>query len=516
MNEERAAPRPDSPAEPDSQAAVVAFMSDAARQGVDAVRHIETHISHIFLIGDHAYKMKKAVRLDFVDFSTLAARARACREELVVNGRTAPDIYLSVEAVTRGPGGLRLGGTGEAVEHLVKMRRFEQDAILDRIVAEGRLTPDVARAVADAAAGLHLSAARAEPGEAEPFARTVGDLGERLVRAAAGTPLVDEAARWRDMAQADVAARAPRLAARARRGAVRHGHGDLHLRNICLFRGEVRLFDAIEFEPRFSHIDVLYDLAFLLMDLKHRDADAAATAILSRYLAATRDYRGVEDLRLFVSTRAAVRALVSLLSPEPDDKAEAAEYLSLAAEALSRRPRPALIAVGGRSGTGKSTLAAALAPTLAPAPNVVSIRSDEARKRMFGLAPEARLPVSAYVSDVGARVYRRILRDAARALRGGAVVALDAAFLEDDRRAAAEDVAKAAGAPFVGLWLSAPDAVLEARVAARRGDASDADVAVLRRQKEPEALGGWTRLDAYAPLDRLVGEARSALARLDG
>ena len=399
---------------------VVRFLLDPTTHGVERVGHIETHISHVFLTGTYAYKMKKSVKLDFVDFSTLRQRMRACRNEIVVNSRTAPDIYIDVVAVNEIDGHLELGVPLAPVEYLVRMNQFRQDDLLDRIAAEDRLTVDLARGIADAAGELHLSAARmADDPEAEPFATTASDLMNRLTAAvdsAETQAIVDS---WRNAVTPSLERNLPHVRARARHGAVRHGHGDLHLGNICVYDGQVRLFDAIEFQPRFSHIDILYDVAFVLMDLLHRGQPAIAQLVLSRYLAATRDYSGLDLLRLFMSVRAAVRALVALLGPASDRVEVARTYLELAERVLEQRGAGRLIAIGGRSGTGKSTLAQDLAAHVGSFPDIVVMRSDEVRKRMMGRRPEERLGSNGYGHAVSRRVYRRLFRDAARAFARG-------------------------------------------------------------------------------------------------
>lgn len=478
-------------AEPD-QAASVAFMMQADTHGGEAVEHIETHISHIFLAGAYAWKMKKAVSLDFVDFSTLEQRKAACEAELVVNARTARAMYLDVVAVNARDGKLWLGPPTAPVEYLVRMHRFEQADLLDRMAVEHRLDLQTVREFADAVAGLHLSAGVVRPQSGrDAFAATLDDLISNLdhavpdgLRAAFG--------RWRDRVVPVAGALAPRLAARARRGAVRHGHGDLHLNNACRFRGEVVLFDAIEFEPRFSHVDVLYDAAFALMDLRHRSEDESAIVFLSRYLVATRDYADMPALRLFLSVRAAVRAFVGVLSPAGE--AEAADYLALAADLLAEPRSPQVIAIGGRSGTGKSTLAQALAPRVAPAPDVVVLRTDEIRKRMLGCRPDETLGADAYRSEITAAVYRRLAHDGGRALKAGASVIVDATMLKPEQRAIAQSIARDNGTAFQGFWLVGAEETLAERIAKRGTDASDADRQVLRRQPEIGDVPGWRTL----------------------
>uniref|UniRef100_UPI0018DFC454 bifunctional aminoglycoside phosphotransferase/ATP-binding protein n=1 Tax=Neoroseomonas rubea TaxID=2748666 RepID=UPI0018DFC454 len=279
-------------------------------------------------------------------------------------------------------------------------------------------------------------------------------------------------------ARAELARIAPALAGRGAAGFVRRGHGDLHLGNICLWEGRPTLFDALEFDEALATIDVGYDLAFLLMDLDLRHGRAAANRVLNRYVARTGDAGLVVGLPLWLSLRAMIRAHV--------EAARGRDWAALLAAAEAHLvPAPArLLAVGGLQGTGKSTLARALAPTLGRCPGALVLRTDEARKRRFGLAPEQRLPPEAYREEVSRAVHEEVFAMARAALAAGHCAVIDAVFLDPRHRAAAEEVARAGGLRFDGIWLEAPLDVLRARIAARRGDASDADEAVLMRAAE--------------------------------
>ena len=457
--------------------------------------------------------MKKAVRLPFVDFSTLASRRNACRDEIEVNRRTAPDIYLDVVSVNANSEGVNLDGPGDPVEYLVRMRRFPQDCLLDHIAAEHRLTPALVRGIADQAAELHLSADRHPAGTlSEDFEKTATDLMSRLAGIQCNGSTRARLSRLEVLITEALRDRMPEIRSRARHGAVRHGHGDLHLGNLCVYNGQVRLFDAIEFEPRFSHIDVLYDIAFIAMDLLHRGCNAEAITMLSRYLSATRDYAGVDNLRLFMAVRAGVRAMVALLGNATGRGTLADEYLDLANGLLDRPRNPRLIAIGGRSGSGKSTLAFALAPALATAPDVLVLRADELRKRLFGIAPEERLPGSAYTQEASAQVYRRMFRDAARTVRNGASAILDASFLDASNREAFLELGRQVGIAATGIWLTAPTDVLSDRLEHRQGDASDADRTVMLRQQEPVTDSRWHSIAAH----RDIGEVLSDVLELPG
>ncbi len=299
------------------------------------------------------------------------------------------------------------------------------------------------------------------------------------------------------------------MAARRRHGWVRRCHGDLHLRNICLFEGEPTPFDAIEFDEDLATIDVLYDLAFVLMDLIFHQRRDLANLLLNRYLSATRDYRGVRLLPVFLSLRAAVRARVMSLSTQGREaRRMAARYLDLALEFLEAAGPARLIAVGGYSGVGKSTAAKGLAAALGGPCGALILRSDVVRKRLEGVAPERALAAAGYDAAAAERVYARLMKDARRAFQAGQSIILDASFLEPAFRDEAAAMARRLGAPFAPLWLTAPRAVLADRIAARRGDASDATVGVLEAQlAQHDEPSDWNHVDASAGADETLRRA---------
>ena len=309
------------------------------------------------------------------------------------------------------------------------------------------------------------------------------------------------------------------LDARRDGGYVRQCHGDLHLRNIVLWSGKPTLFDAVEFNDEIACIDVLYDLAFLLMDLWKRRLPRHANAVWNGYLLETADLEGIALMPFFLSCRAAVRAKTSLVAAPLQHDAQrraaleeaAREYLRLALELL-RPPAPRLIAIGGLSGSGKSSVALALAPSLGGAPGAVVLRSDEVRKHLSGVPELARLGAEGYSAEVSRRVYETLIERAALACAGGYTTIVDAVFLRPEDRAAIEEAAQRTSVPFVGLWLDAPRGVLVERVGRRRGDASDADAAVVDLQSMQDVgPRPWRPIDAAADLDAVVRQAASAL-----
>ncbi|MGZ3376841.1 MAG: bifunctional aminoglycoside phosphotransferase/ATP-binding protein [Phenylobacterium sp.] len=464
-------------------------------------RAIETACARIFLAGEVAWKLKRNIDLGYADFSTLEKRKWALDRELAFNKASAPDIYRRVRALTReATGGFAWDGAGEVVDYALEMRRFDDSAVLsnDPSAIDGEMAEALGRSIA----GFHAKAPLRPEGGWTALAWTIGSNAELLheLKSKLDAERVDVMNHATD---AEMARQLPLLKARTAAGFARRCHGDLHLANILVENGAPVLFDCIEFNDLLSDLDVQYDLAFLLMDLDFRGRRDAAVRVLSAYLdQAARDFPpqlwdGLAALPLMLSVRAGVRAHVSA---HGGDLALSHAYVEAAIAHLKPAP-PVLAAVGGFSGTGKTTFARAVAPGLGRSPGAVVIRTDEARKRLAGAGPVDRLPPEVYTPQFYARVYETMFETARAALKAGHAVVLDATFTEPDLRARAEALAAECGVAFHGAWLNAPLAALEARVAARTGDASDATVEVLRdqvRRHGGDAVG-WGKVDATAP-----------------
>jgi uncharacterized protein len=500
-----------------SQDEVIAFLSDGASYGLpDArVERIETHISIVFLVADRAYKLKRAVRFSYLDYTTTSSRERFCKSELELNQRTAPSIYLRVRPICRSADGRFCFDHGTIIEWILEMRRFSQADLFDQLAQRRRLTPQLMRDLTDVIVEFH---SRAEPiykqGGHSAIEQTIRDNNLNLIQYC---PPLDQS-QVEHVTAASIArasAVAELLDARRTAGKVRRCHGDLHLRNVCLFEDRPTLFDCIEFSDELACIDVLYDLAFLLMDLVQRDLIDLANIVFNRYLDLSAEIDGLPTLSLFMSMRAAVRAHVQAAlnhsRPSAKTASDAQSYLALA-DAFLRPGSACLVAIGGLSGVGKSSVAQALASGFSPAPGARVIRSDILRKRLFDYPPEAKLPDSAYTSEVTERVYRALDDQAKVSLAAGYTTIIDATFLRQDERQRISACANLAHLPFMGIWLEAPNDVLMARIGNRGKDASDADMEVLKQQlkMDPGPIE-WKRINAAHGLKDIVAEARLAI-----
>ncbi len=504
----------------DQDEAVRFLRSGAAFSGGATAEVIETHGAFVFLSGDEALKMKRAVKYPYLDFSTLEKREAMLRRELELNRPFAPQTYRDVVPITRGAdGGLVLGGSGAAVEWVLRMRRFAAEDELEAIAGRGAFTDELAEALGHSVALYHRQAEIRRADGAGLIGAILDELAEAFadMHSDLGT---ERAARFADAAADAFADLSPQLAKRAQAGHVRRCHGDLHLRNIVLIEGRPVPFDALEFDETLGTCDVLYDLAFLVMDLQHRGLRRAANIVLNAYLQAVdgAEDAGLATLPLFLAIRAAIRAMVDVQgdrareAPGRSD-ADARAYIEDACAALAPPP-PRLVAVGGLSGTGKTSLARRIAPAVGAAPGAIHLRSDVERKALAGVAPAERLPPASYGPEAGRHVYARLLDRAERILAADHAVIIDATFLSLADREAAEALAARLGVPFAGLWLEAPPATLLARVTARTGDASDADADVVRQQLARDTGEiRWDRVVAGTSLAEAEDAAQAILLR---
>jgi uncharacterized protein len=504
---------------------VVAFLENPSSYGpgVDRVEVIETHASLVFLAGERAFKLKRALAYPYLDFSTADLRRRACEAELLLNRRTAPALYEEVRGLFRGPDGdVGFSPNGEALDWVVVMRRFDQALLFDALAETSGLDGQVMDQLADHIARFHASAERRiDRGGALEMA----ELAEVQYRCLAAPSRAgfspDRVQAILEKWQGRVAFLAELLDRRRAAGKVRHCHGDLHLRNICLVDGRPTLFDCLEFDEGLASIDVLYDLAFVVMDLEHRGLEQFANRVLNRYLDRTEEDDGLAAMPFFLSLRAAIRAHVTATALEHEDRGAAAgaklvcdahRYLDLAERFL--QPQPCrLVAIGGLSGAGKSTLAAGLAPELGPRPGARALRSDVTRKLLLGVDPEDRLPASAYTRETSRLVYDALCRKAAAGLAAGYSVVIDAVALTAEERSSFAEVARSAAVSFSGLWLQARPEAMANRIRGRVRDVSDASPEILAEQlrHDPRKID-WVRIDAGGRPDDCLAAARRALA----
>jgi uncharacterized protein len=504
--------------EPAAQQPVIDFLADPATHGGTPVRRVDTHAASVFLAGDRVLKIKRAVRFPFLDFSTLAQRKAACEAEIAVNRAFAPALYRRAVPITRTPEGhLEIGGQGLPVEWAVEMRRFDETQTLDRLAQSDRIDTALADGLGRTVAAAHRVAPAVKNAK---FTEILQEIIAQNEAELAGEPDLFSLQDLRALAAATREAFErvkPLLAARERAGLVRRCHGDLHLGNVAVIDGKPVLFDAIEFDDRIATGDVLYDLAFVLMDLVERNLRPAANAVFNRYLIETRrihDLDALAALPLFMSVRAAIRAKVMAArrrqaAADADIDRDARNYAELARVLLTPF-KPELVAIGGLSGTGKSLLARTLAPESMPMPGAVLLRSDVERKNIFGVAETGRLPEAAYAADVTAKVYAALAAKARRVIEAGYSAIVDAVFARPDERGQIENAA--GSRHFVGLFLTADLPTRTMRVGGRTNDASDADAAVAQAQEQFD-LGRikWTRLDASGPPEETLIRARATL-----
>lgn len=505
----------------EQQADTIALLEDMRRHARESAAPVSTHISRIYFVGDTVYKLKRAVRTPYLDYSKPELRLHACQRELELNRRTSPALYKAVRRVTRDGDRIVLDGAGELVDALVEMTRFDEACLFDTMARRGALTAGHMDALAARLVVFHAQAPISRIHGGAAGASAILDINEQAL---AQTFLCDddEARRICAAMRDEVTRHAQLLDDRRAAGHVRHCHGDLTLRNICLLDGEPTPFDCLEFSDSLATIDVLYDLAFPVMDLCHRGHTSLANALFNRYLDRCNEADGLVLLPLFIAMRAVVRAHVMAATAGNVDVGEQAalvkearDYLRVAAGALSPRT-PRLIAIGGFSGSGKSTVAAILAPQVAPLPGARILSSDRIRKQLHGVDPTARLPAGAYTPEVSAHVYARARRETEACLKASWPVIVESVFDLRDSRDALRAVSEAQNVAFQGLWLATNQESLAARIDARRNDPSDADTRVLDAQIDAFAQRGesmdWTQIDASRPAVEVASSIMTTLA----
>ena len=504
------------------QARLVAALANPARFGpaCTSVTVLETHISYVLLTGKHAYKLKKAVDLGFLDFTTLASRRFFCEQELRLNRRLAPELYLDVVAITGTIDEPVIDGKGPVLEYAVKMREFPQDALASRVLDRNELGVADIDMLAAKVAAFHATSQKAAAdstfGAPETILRAALANCKSLLAGAASPAERRTIEALHTWTEREHAARNAAFRGRREGGFVRECHGDLHLGNIAVIDGEVTIFDCIEFNEQMRWIDVMSEVAFTAMDLQDRGHAELAHRFVNAYLEITGDYAGLSVLRFYLVYRALVRAKIALLRaiqlPPGEARAplyaERDGYLRLA-EAYARSPEPAILITHGITGCGKTTLSQALLEQI----GAIRIRTDVERKRLHGLAPTARSDAATarmlYGADATRRTYDHVLHLAASVAAAGFVAIVDGTFLRRWQRDRFRRLAAELGIPFVLVAFSASEGVLRRRVAerARRGtDASDADVAVLEHQLGvrqsfgADEVGDIVTYDPAAPL----------------
>ena len=503
------------------QKAVIAFLRDPESYGRPGpVDIIETHISLVFLIDGLAFKLKRAVKLPYADFSTPDLRLAFCRREVELNARTAPELYLGIRRITREANGqLAFDGAGQTIDAVVEMRRFSQDCLFDRMASEDRLTSALMEQIARMVTAFHASAPAAQDGSGSANMSGVLDINERGFATSHLFP-AEDVTTLNAAFRAALSGHAAALDARAEMGMIRLCHGDLHLRNIYLSEAGPQLFDCIDFNDQIATVDILYDLAFLLMDLWHRGFRHFANTVMNNYLDVAGDDRGYTLLAFFMAVRAAVRAHVTATQIEENGDPDgtltrgARAYFDLASALLAQTTR-ALVVVGGLSGSGKSTLAEALAPALGLPPGARILESDRIRKAMYAVEPAERLPTEAYSPEVSRKVYDTLYAKAGVIIEAGGTVIVNAVFDHEEQKVEIEAVAKTVGIPFIGLWLEADIETLMARVRNRAKGASDATTNVLEHQLAHDAGRiTWHRIDASQPQGAVLATAQGACQAL--
>lgn len=473
------------------QTDLIARLAAGEAFGGKPPQRIDTHISVIFLTGDRAYKLKRALRTSYLDYTDIEARKHGSEREIALNRRTAPELYIRTVAVTMNAHGhVTIGGDGTPLDWLVEMKRFDPRETFDVLAASADLDDALLIPLADQCAELHRTARVIEQSDFPAMLAGVIS-GNRTELAAAGEAVFsdDEIDVLTVQHEQSFQKLKGAIDRRTREHRVRECHGDLHLGNICLFDGRPLIFDAIEFNEKFNAIDTLYDLGFLLMDLIAQDDIRAANILFNRYLFRSPDFDMIRVLPFYQSIRATIRAhvLAKLARQTANKEARRALvtrarcYFKVAGTLLEERT-PRIVAIGGYSGTGKSTLANRIAPAIGVPPGAVVLSSDLLRKRLYATEPDSRLGPHLYRPEISDRVYGEMLECAVRVVSEGLPVIVDATFMKVESRTLIENLAASRHIDFHGFWLTGDPGQLARRVADRPQGASDATPDVLRQQ----------------------------------
>ena len=454
------------------------------------IRHLETHISHVFLCGGYAYKMKKGLDLGFLDFTSLEKRKYYCQEELRLNSIFAPEIYLEVIPIYEKDGAFSFQSKGKVVEYLLKMREFEQDQILSNIVEKGEFTPDLFTELAQKLAQIHQKADSNE--EISSYAsashiQKIADQNFTQTRKYLGSCISNESfERIRKFTLNFIDKNELLFKSRQESAKIRECHGDLHLNNICMYKGKIQFFDRIEFNKEFRNIDVVYDLAFLVMDLHFRKQNSAATRLINEYFEQTGDYTGAALLPFYSCIRAYVRGKVTAFRLDNSENterekeaitAEASSYFDLA-ESFANHKKAKLWITCGLSGSGKSTIARRIAAK----EEFLIIRSDALRKHLTGMPLYEKGPKHIYTSEISQTTYEKLIELADFLTGFGVSVLLDAKFDRRKWRLKAMKLATEKQLDYKIVYCKADPDELKKRLKERSGDVSDADSSLIDQQ----------------------------------
>lgn len=489
----------------------------------------ESNISMVFLIGDKAYKLKRGVKYPYVDYSTAEKRRAACEKELLICRNSAPGLCTGVETVTQDKNGrIRIGSAcsdknAEVIDYLLVMNRFDEADLFENLAEKGALDRFEMMDLAEKIVSLHEKAeVFKHRGGADMIRGRILENDELMRCFVPGIFDLEDIDALKKDALSALDRYAGLLDNRRREGKVRWCHGDMHFHNIVMLNGKPALFDAIEFNDELTQIDILYDLAFLLMDMESRGLRRLSSILFNHYMAYSADWEGVPALPLFLSCRAAVNAYVyAQRSTEVKDKNEAEllarkayEYLVTARRFLNPPP-PVLIACGGLSGSGKSRIGREIAPFIGSPPGAVILRDDVLRKNMMNVAPHEPLGEEAYTPENERRVFELLCRECRRVLATGQSVVADALFHDETQRREIEELAQDMGVKFQGFWVDAPLEIRAERVASRKRNPSDVKtVAALERQLDID-VGPvtWDRIDTSGDRLATLANVRSLLSK---